>query len=158
MSKTLKKEDEIYTEVEKNLFFRGGSPFHVFEYGQTVIESWQDKSEIQVLCERVVCNVKPFASYVIQNGDGLGAPFTGLELVKMLKLQYPLIEFRLFRNKWNVLVLNFCLKSNIDKVIVSIRPDIPSDSTKHFAYALDNGLDLSSDTLEECGIGYGYWE
>lgn len=143
----LKHKPKI-SETDKNLFFRGGSPKHVFEYGQTQVPEWKDKSELQVLAERVNNGLKPFATFVIQEGDG------SKEKAYLEKFEDLAVVLK--RNKWDVLVVRFCLKENLKTRLNHFRLDAEFEG-KTFEHYLENGCDTSAgDSYEECGVLYGY--
>lgn len=56
-----------------NLFFRDGSPTHVFAAGRDAIEAWRDRTEEDVLIARVRGRKKPVACITIQSADLQGS-------------------------------------------------------------------------------------
>ena len=60
---------DIMSDHELNYLFRGGSPHHVFEHGQTLVPEWKDREEYEVLIERVKAQKKPVASVVLHGDD-----------------------------------------------------------------------------------------
>ena len=63
-----------FEEARKNFYFRMGDIDHIFETGQRRVPEWKDKSEGQVLIDRVLCKTKPVAEIIFANTN------TGTEL------------------------------------------------------------------------------
>ena len=56
-------------EKNNNYYFRGGDFEHVFEWGQNFNDNWKNRTENEVLIDRVYKEQKPLASIVCINGE-----------------------------------------------------------------------------------------
>lgn len=126
--------DISYEEKINNEYFRNGDYKHVFEYGQRKIPEWRDKTELQVLIERVKQGLKPIAAWSARKTD--------LELIKSHNLYY-----HDFINDWGMHVVQFTAFP--DKKIFG---DMTARDYVHYN-SIDLGCGLS---LTECALCYGY--
>ena len=145
-----------------NMSFRGGSPQHIFEYGQRVYSEWQGKSEEEVLCSRVRTQKKPLALIVLQDKDHR-------QYVETL-IQKNRLHSLIYTNTWGVLVaaivkdpqtsLGSLLFPEERKMFATVEPDIERIcnttlgtfiSEKHGAPDISKG-----DPPLVCGLVYGY--
>ena len=144
----------------ENMYFRGGSPEHVFEYGCKMIPTWRDYKEEEVLCQRVAEGLKPLASIVIYDDKHL-------EWVYSLVLQHGLLCFE-YMNSWDVLVINIIrdkdttlgsLMTNVErKIFQKVEPKASAIcKLKLSRYLNCDSPDIyKGDTPMECGLAYGY--
>ena len=143
-----------------NMYFRNGSPTHVFEYGQTKVPDWRGKSEAEVLCHRVQTNQKPLASIVIENK-------AYLDSVLGLVREFGLLQTHGI-NPWGVVVVSVIRAKDsllgqylTDEEKARFRCVEPTADTifqRRLGHYLAAGApDMSKgDSALECGLAYGY--
>ena len=143
-----------------NMYFRGGTPKHVFEYGCEMIPAWREYEEEEVLCQRVAEGLKPLASIVIYNDQHL-------KWVYNLVQQHGLLCFE-YINTWNVRVMNIIKDRDTTlgslmtleerNIFYKIEPQAMSICELPLSsYLNGDSPDMADgDTPMECGLAYGY--
>ena len=145
-----------------NLYFRGGSPQHTFEYGQRVVREWQGLTEEEVLCCRVRDEKKPLATIVLQDEYHK-------QYVEALIQKNRLLS-RIYTNAWGVVVaaivkirqtpLGSLLSTEERRVFATVEPDVDCICSTTLGTYLTNSHgapDIAKgDSPLECGLVYGY--
>ena len=142
------------------MFFRGGSPQHVFEHGREVVPEWQGRTETEVLCHRVATGAKPLATIVIPDQAFLRQARAEVTKYGLLQTtrgnQWGMTVMTVIRSKRTLLGT---LLSDAEKARVR-RVDPTADSIfqrRLGRYLETAGPDMAKgDSALECGLVYGY--
>ena len=69
-------------DARNNFFFRQGDPEHMFEAGQDLLPDWRQRTEEEVLVQRVHDGKKPVSEIVMQPGDDFIDFFDSFDLTR----------------------------------------------------------------------------